>query len=345
MSSYATLVNDLLEKVDEILKNFVQEGYQGMVDYLAAPLGAAIVLFFVCYGVSISQGWIKGSVSGLSRSIFKVGVIYFLGMNWGNFSFYVNDLIYKGASEIGSVLLTVSPIQFTSTSALGINGALQAVLIEIWEVAQDIFDTGGISNPVPLIEGVLIGAAGLIFIGLALLEIVIAKCMLSILFVTAPLFIAFTLFEATQSFFDRWLGACVGYALLMIFISAGLGIVISLDQWILAEEYLKQMKWVNIGAAILVTWVCIGIIKRISVLAMSIGGTVTTMSIDENIGGSVGGMLSWIKDGKYPSRQDREYKERESRENRDKHGSGSMIKHVMRKMRRGDEDYDEGSKG
>jgi type IV secretion system protein VirB6 len=344
MPNYATLVYDILDKVDDILKEFVYDGYQGLVDYLEEPLGVAIALFFVCYGMAVSQGWIKGSVSGLTRSIFKIGVIYFLGMNWSHFSLYVYDLFYKGASEIGSAILTASPIQWTSTGGAGVNGGLQYVLIEIWKIAQWIFDNGGITNPGPWLGGVLIGLVGLFLVGIALLEIVIAKCMLSILFVTAPLFIAFTLFEPTQTFFDRWLGACVGYACLMIFICSGLGIVIALDQWILEEIYrsgAKNMTWIDTGTAILVTWVCIGIIKRIAALAMTIGGTVTTISADEMIAGSVGGTLSWAKDKKNSLHREHKSHASQAREGNDNHQNNSIIKHVMRKMRRGDEDYNE----
>ena len=344
MISYKTVVDDILTQVDTLLTNYVQYGYKGLVDYLEAPLGVAIVLFFVCYGVSISQGWIKGYISSMTRSLFKIGVIYFVGMNWGNFSAYIYDLFYKGSSEIGAAILTASPIQFTSTGAVGVNGALQLVLVEVWEIAQWIFDKGGALNPGPWFGGVLLGLVGLFLVGVALLEIVIAKCMLSILFVTAPLFIGFTLFEPTQTFFDRWLGACVGYSSLLIFVCAGLGIVISLDQWILVGMYADQavhVKWIDTGTAILVTWVCIGIIKRIAALAMSIGGTVTTISADEMIAGSVGGMLSWAKDGKISPHRERESHTRHAKEEHDKHQNNRIIKHVMRKMRRGDEDYNE----
>lgn len=344
MISYKAAITEILNQVDSLLTNYVQYGYQGMVDYLEAPLGAAIVLFFVCYGIAISQGWIKGSVAGLTRSLFKIGTIYFVGMNWGNFSAYIYNLFYNGASEIGAAILTASPIKFASTGTIGINNALQLVLVEIWEISQWIFDSGGAFNPGPWVGGILLGLVGLLLVGIALLEVIIAKCMLSILFVTAPLFIAFTLFDATQAFFDRWLGACVGYASLMIFVCAGLGIVISLDQWILADMYVDQaahVKWIDTGTAILVTWICIGIIKRIATLAMTIGGTVTTISADEMIAGTVGGALSWIKDGKFPSHREREIKERDARENRSRNEKSSVVKNIMRKMRQGNENYDD----
>lgn len=305
MISYKTLISDLLTQVDTLLIDYVQHGYEALADYLAAPLGAAIVLFFVCYGVSISQGWIKGSVAGLTYSFFKIGVIYFLAMNWGDFSFYVYDLFYKGASEIGAVLLKASPIHFSVSEELDINSALQTVLDEIWKIAQWIFNKGGLNNPGSWIGGILVGLIGIFLIGLALLEIIIAKCMLSILFVIAPLFIAFTLFEVTETFFDRWIGACVGYSALMILISASLGIVLSLDYWIIDDMYTAQAEkttWLDTGTVILVTWVCIGIIKRIAFLAMSIGGTVSTISGDEMLAGAVGTLLNPSRENSGSSR-------------------------------------------
>lgn len=303
MISYENLVNDLLTQVDTLLGDYIQNGYEALVDYLAAPLGAAIVLFFICYGVSISQGWIKGSVAGLTHSLFKIGVIYFLAMNWGNFSFYVYDLFYKGASEIGAVLLKASHIHFSTSEELTINTALQTVLSEVWEIAQWIFNKGGITDPGPWIGGVLVGLVGIFLVGFSLLEIVIAKCMLSILFVIAPLFISFTLFEVTETFFDRWLGSCVSYAALMILISASLGIVLSVDYWIVNDMHTvkaQEVTWIDTGAVILVTWVCIGIIKRISLLAMSIGGTVSTISADEMFAGAIGGLLNFSKEDNRP---------------------------------------------
>lgn len=234
-------------------------------------------------------------MSGLTHSLFKIGVIYFLAMNWGNFSFYVYDLFYKGSSEIGAILLKASPIHFSTSEELDINSALQTVLNEIWDIAQWIFKRGGIGSPGLWIGGVCVGLVGVFLVGLALLEIIIAKCMLSILFVIAPLFIAFTLFEVTSAFFDRWLGACVGYASLMILISASLGIVLSLDYWIVNDMHTNHptdITWINTGTVILVTWVCIGIIKRIAVLAMSIGGSVSTISANEMLAGTVGTLLN-----------------------------------------------------
>lgn len=298
MAFYTTLIEEVLTEVDLLLDKYVVDGYQGLAGYLEVPLGVAIVFFFVCYGMALTQGWVKGSMAELTKSIFKIGLIYYLGMNWGHFSDYVYTLFYDASGHIGDILISHSPIPLPTLGGTGINGALQSILIELMKISQWIIDTGSWRNWMPLIEGFAIGAAGVILVGFAVLEIIIAKCMLSILFVTAPLFIAFTLFEVTQPFFDRWLGACVGYSMLMIFICAGLGLVVALDQWALADMYLNQalnVKAIETSVLVLVTFVCFGILKRISVLAMSIGGSITSVSGNEMfasaVGGAVGGAM------------------------------------------------------
>ena len=207
--------------------------------------------------------------------------------------------------------MRASPIELPTSGGEGINGALQSVLIEVLKIAQIIIDSGSWHNVLPLVEGFSIGAVGCLLIGFAVLEIIISKCMLSILFVLAPLFIAFTLFEATQTFFDRWLGACVGYAMLMIFICAGLGIVVALDQWAIADVYennvlsnnMTGLTAIDTAVIILVTFVCFGILKRMSILAMSIGGSITSVSGNEMFASAVGGVmgkgtLNYLRDPK-----------------------------------------------
>ncbi len=297
MAFYTTLVTEILKEIDILLDSYVTEGYQTLASYLEVPLATAIVFFFVCYGVALTQGWVKGSMAELTKSLFKIGLIYYLGMNWGHFSDYVYTLFFDAAGHIGDVLVSASPIQMPQFAGEGINGALQSVLIELMKISEWIIKTGSWTNWMPLIEGVAIGAAAVILIGFAILEVIIAKCMLSILFVTAPLFIAFTLFEVTQPFFDRWLGACVGYSMLMIFICAGLGIVVALDQWSLAAVYLNKavgVTAIDASVMVLVTFVCFGILKRISLLAMSIGGSITSISGNEMFASAVGGAMGGL---------------------------------------------------
>ena len=89
--------------------------------------------------------------------------------------------------------------------------------------------------------------------------------------------------------------------MLMIFICAGLGLVMALDQWSLADVYLHEaagITAIDASVLVLITFVCFGILKRISILAMSIGGSITSVSGHEMfasaVGGAVGGAMGGL---------------------------------------------------
>lgn len=137
---------------------------------------------------------------------------------------------------------------------------------------------------------------------MAVFELVLAKIMLAILFSTAPLFISFTLFKVTQGFFDRWLGACAGFGLLMIFVSSMLALALSIAQWAIADIYISHavgLSLVGFVPVMIIGFIGVGILLKASQLAQSIGGTITTVSgsslLAGVIGGAIGSSLSALK--------------------------------------------------
>lgn len=342
MVYYKGIVDAFLGQVDLVLENYVYDGYQAMADYLAAPLGVAIVLFFVCYGIGLTKGFLEGSFQNLIHSIFKIGLIYFVGMNWGNFSEYVCTIFYVAAGQIGEVLINASPINFPGEGVKNINDALQSVLSQTWEISAKLFMNGGLTNTGPWISGFILGSVGLLLIGLALLEIVIAKCMLSILFVLAPLFIVFTLFKHTHNFFNRWLGSCVGYAMLMIFICASLGIVLELDYWIVQDVSQldpSSAQFIDVGVAILVTWVCIGILRRITGLALLIGDCVTTVdgaALISDFARMASGALALTRQSPNKFSEEQEKSSGNSGHFKN-HTDKKYISHIMKRLRNGEQ--------
>ena len=295
ISFYYTIIERLFTELDLLLNNFVFNGYSALANYLKTPLGLAIILYFILMGLSMMQGWIQLSIPNLVKSVTKIGLIYTAAMNWSWFSFYVVDLLNKGAGEIGSVLVAATPIPIPHFAGEGINGAMQSVFIEITEIGSWIWNQGAWNNMSPRFTGALIWVFGYTLILVALFELVLAKIMLAILFATAPLFISFTLFKPTHGFFDRWLGACVGFALLMIFISSMLALALSLIQWSIAGMYASHatnIDLVGFVPVMIVGFIGVGILLKSSHLAQSIGGCVSITSGSALLAGTVGGAVA-----------------------------------------------------
>src|SRR3990167_11277422 len=130
------------EALDPILKTFVYNGYTTLAGYLKYPLGVAVVLFIALMGISISQGWVRLSMSNFIKAAIKIGVIYMFAMNWDIFSQWIVAGIQQSAEQVGSWLLNATPIPVPQFVGSGINGALQSVLIEVTQIGNWVWDLG-----------------------------------------------------------------------------------------------------------------------------------------------------------------------------------------------------------
>lgn len=292
--TYMTIVETLFQQLDLLLDNYVFHAYNALANYLQKPLALAMTLVIVMLGWSVTQGWVKLSAGHLVKMGIKLGLVYMAAMQWGWFSHYVLALLETSAGQIGKVLLDATPIPLPNFTGLGINGAMQLVLIEFVKIGSWVWDIGSWHNTGPYVSALIIWFFGCAQIVVAVLELALAKIMLAVLLATAPLFFGFTLFKPTQNFFDRWLGACVGFSLLMIFVSSMLALALSVTQWAIGETYLNHalgMTLVGFVPIMMVGALGIGILLKAAQLAQSIGGTVTTNSGASLIAGTVGGMI------------------------------------------------------
>lgn len=298
--TYLTIVDRLFNQLDSLLNNYVYDGYQVMANHLKEPIGLAIVLFIMLLGISIAQGWVRLSMGNLVKSILKITIIYTLAINWSWFSFYIVNFIQGSASEISDWLVNATPIPIPYITGTGVNGALQTVLIEFTKVGSWTWDMGSWHNTGPMFTAVVIWVIGYAIVGLAIFEIAMAKIMLAVLFVLAPLFFAFCIFKSTHTFFDRWLGAIVGYALLLIFVSAVLCLALTLAHWSVANLFLTHVAHIGLvsfAVPLIVGVMCVGIIAKAAHLAKSIGGSACTASGSALVAGMVGGAMSSTMSG------------------------------------------------
>ena len=291
---YFTIIERLFTELDLLLNNTVFNAYSALASYLKQPLGLAIVLYIVLMGLSITQGWVKLAMGNLVKSSLKLAFIYMAAMNWTWFSHYGVDFINKTSGQIGSILVSATPVPIPHFAGEGINGAMQSVLIEFTDIGSWIWQQGAWNNASPCFTALLIWGFGYALILVAVFELALAKIMLSILFSTAPLFISFTLFKTTQGFFDRWLGACVGFGLLMIFVSSMLALALSIAQWAIVDLYVNHavnVPLVGFVPVMIVGFIGVGIILKASQLAQSIGGTITMASGSSLLAGVIGGAV------------------------------------------------------
>ena len=298
--TYNTFIAKLFNELDVLLHSFVNNSYSTLAHHLQKPLALAVVIYVVILGYAIANGWVRCSMGNLMKSVFKVGLIYVFAMNWDNFSRLVVNGIEGGTSEIAGWLMNGVNHGVFAFGNDSVNMALQKVFSEFTRIGDLLWAKGSWHAMGPLFDAMMVWACGLALISIAVFEIALAKIMLSILFGTAPLFIGFTLFKPTHGFFDRWLGAIVGYAFLFIFVSMTLALALTITEWslggILVGKVLhfSLVGWLPIAV---VAFLGIGIILKASHMAQSIGGTVTTASGASMVAGAIGGAIGGVTAG------------------------------------------------
>lgn len=290
--TYTNIVFRLLEEIDLLLKNFVYNGYSALSSYMSIPLGVIAALYIVILGYAVMLGQVRLSVRDLIKSVLKIAFIYVAVTNWSWFSEYFVGLINSAISEIGSALVSATPVHIPGLG--GIDGAMQTVLIQFTRIGSAVFNTGGLTNLGGIFDGLLIWGFGYLITAIALFEIILSKVMLAVLFIFAPLMVAFCFFAPLRKVFDRWIGAIVGFALLQLFVTAAVGLTLSLAyDWTAAYIGAAAIHIGNFGTLpiVVIGIINIGLIWKASHLATNLGGDACASSSSAMVAGLVGGVV------------------------------------------------------
>lgn len=208
----------------------------------------------------------------------------------GIFSSHARDLFVTGSETIATRLMLAVHKQGLGNS---INQGLQNVLNEILKLGCDLFEAGSLRKLTPYFAGMMVFLSGSITLGLAFIEIVIAKLMLAVTLCTAPLFILFTLFDQTKPFFERWLGVLAGFSFVLIFVSSVVGLCVHLLHWV-TSSFMNTSAPVTAAIWIpifIVACLCVmGIMQAVNI-GKSIGGSVCTSGGAAMVGGFIGSSL------------------------------------------------------
>lgn len=280
---YMTAVAGLTHEIDALLSTYVYETYQHLADYLRFPVSLLLILYVVITGWMMSLGLLKQTLAQLMRTVLVMALIVSVGLHWSLFSQFVYHLLLQAAGQVGDVIMHAAPITLPHIQGEGIDGGLQSLLIEFTKVGVWAWLAGGWHNVGPLVNALLIWGFGYSLLFVGLYECVLAKIMLSVLLASAPFFMSLAVFRKTQTFFDRWLGACVGFSFLLILMSSVLALILHLAEWSVAGMYQSKashLKLVGFVPVMMIGVIGIGVILKTAQLAHSIGGTVTGFSAE-----------------------------------------------------------------
>ncbi|MGB0893796.1 MAG: type IV secretion system protein [Parashewanella sp.] len=271
MAATSTLYRSIFSLVDQALHNYVQQGSARLIQYLIPVFTSMMILWVVIWGYSMMFGRSEQPLQEGFFRILRIGFILTLGLTVGHY----NQTVVKFLSESPQFLAaTVSGTQTQNAAQL-----LDHLYGQIFILADNAWRQGGVMNGN---FGMYILAMALLIIGSCLTMMVaffilLSKVMVSVLLAIGPAFFVLLLFQATQRFFESWLGMVLNFGFILL-----LGVAAGQLMTTVASKYLEQISHNHAALTTLsdssmlcvVLGLCILVMKQIPAMAAALGGGV-----------------------------------------------------------------------
>lgn len=265
------LFQAIFAKVDSALDSYIVNTAGDIITFIAPIFTSMMIIWIAIWGYMLMFGKASEPLQDGVFRILRIGFIITLGLTVANYTGLVVDMLAKGPETIASVI-TGTP---TGTSA----ATLDNLFSKVFEVSEAAWDKGGIMNGnfgmylIAII--VLVVGAGLALVVAFL--ILLSKIMTTILLAIGPLFIIMLLFNATQRFFESWLGMVMNFGFILV-LAAAIGQLMTS----LAASYINSMgantsALANLGDASMLCIVfalCILVVRQVPSVAAALGGGV-----------------------------------------------------------------------
>ncbi|WP_133408259.1 type IV secretion system protein [Parashewanella tropica] len=271
MAATSNLYRSIFSLVDQALHNYVQQGSARLIQYLIPVFTSMMILWVVIWGYSMMFGRSQEPLQEGFFRIIRIGFILTLGLTVGHY----NHTVVRFLSETPQFLAAVVSGTKTQNAAQLLDHLFGQILI----LADNAWRQGGVMNGN---FGMYILAMGILTIGgcltlLVAFFILLSKVMVSVLLAIGPAFFVLLLFQATQRFFESWLGMVLNFGFILL-----LGVSSGQLMTTVASKYLAQISHNHAALTTLsdssmlciVMGLCILVMKQIPAMASALGGGV-----------------------------------------------------------------------
>ena len=225
MDSYLNL-SGILSLVDASIQSYMQATYQALSSALAPTLKLLLALYVAFFGIAHLTGRMPFDFWRTVRHIGLMALVTAFVTQWDFFALYFGNLFTNGPDQLVGII---------AGGSSGPNSMLGDVLNRGILSANAINQTAGLTTLGFLIVGYSVFYMTLFSVGYALYLLVLSKIALAVLLGLAPLFFLFLLFETTRNFFAHYVRQVLNFALIPVFTSAVLGVMLKVPQEALSQ--------------------------------------------------------------------------------------------------------------
>ena len=223
------IIRDILSEVDNAIDSVAEAGFAQAAGQVGdvISIGAGVLLILLSVNV-VMQLRPMSFGSGFAFGI-KLALVGLFAQSWDNFS-----VIYGMATDVpdavGARILSLT----ASGDEAGVYESLDSMVNRITAYGDAIGDNAG--WVFGAVSGAIFFVLSAIFAAVTAGIIAFAKIVFTLMIVIAPFMILASLFKPTQSLFEAWSRATIGYALMPVAAAGAAGIIVAIAESIGASS-------------------------------------------------------------------------------------------------------------
>ncbi|GFE67142.1 type IV secretion system protein [Litoreibacter roseus] len=217
------IIRDILEQVDEAIDSVAESGFIDAAAVIGDVLSIGGVVLLVILGISVVMQLRPMTFGSAFAFGLKFTLISIFAQSWANF-----EIVYRIAVDvpdgIGAAILDLTD----SGDEAGVYESLDSMVNRITAYGDAIGDRAG------WVFGAVLGAIffvlSAVFAAVTAGIIAYARIVFTLMIVIAPFMILTSLFKPTQSLFEAWTRATIGYALMPVAAAGAAGIIVAIAE-------------------------------------------------------------------------------------------------------------------
>ena len=216
------MFENFLNVIDSTIYNSFQATYFNMSNAIAPVLLGAVTILVVLYGLSIAFGR-DFNFQDVIRLIIRITIVYMLVTGF----FFFNSVIFLPLTQTPGELAVVLA---SRSGAMNINELIDNFIVTGWEAIDVLQQNAGAFNVGAFALALIMMTATLLVGAVSFVVFALAKVVLALSLMLAPIFCAFLAFQSTRGWFESWLRMLFQAGLVIVLAAGTMAIIMAMAQ-------------------------------------------------------------------------------------------------------------------
>lgn len=217
------IIRDILDQVDAAVNSVAEDGFISSAAAVGDVITAGSILLLILLGINVVMQLKPMSFGSAFAFGIKIALVGIFAQSWDNFS-VIYGVVTQVPESVGASILALTG----SGDEAGVYESLDNMVARITAYGDTIGDQAG------WVFGAVLGAIffvlSALFAAVTAGIIAFAKIVFALMIVIAPFMIITSLFKPTQSLFEAWSRATIGYALMPVAAAGAAGIIVAIAE-------------------------------------------------------------------------------------------------------------------